>query len=106
MSPRFGELSLSPQTASVRVFNIPANPVSPPALKPSPPYARPRRLVTSAALSHLLAPAGPANGVRIRLSSNVEARALAVSCGYKHSSVKEQVRERLPGLPDTTDGAS
>lgn len=55
MPSRFGELSLSPQTASVRVFNIPANPVSPPALKPSPPYARPRRPVTSAVLSHLLA---------------------------------------------------
>ncbi len=57
-----------------------------------PPAARPRRPVTSAALSHPLAPAGRANGARIRLSSNVAVRALAVSCGYRHSPVKEQAR--------------
>ena len=57
-----------------------------------PPAARPRRAVTSAALSHLLAPAGRANGARIRLSSDVAARALAISCGYRHSPVKEQAR--------------
>jgi hypothetical protein len=39
-----------------------------------------------------LSPGRPANGTRIRLSSNVGARALAISCGYKHSPVKEQVR--------------
>ena len=51
--------------------------------------ARPRRCpVTSAALSHRLAPAGRANGARIRHSSDVAARALAVSCGYRHSPAK------------------
>ena len=41
-----------------------------------------------AALSHRLAPAGRANGARIRHSSDVAARALAVSCEYRHSPAK------------------
>ena len=41
-------------------------------------------------LSHLLAPVGRANDARIRISSNVAACALAISCGYRHSPVKEQ----------------
>jgi hypothetical protein len=88
---RPGSVTTSPKTVSVHVFNILASSASPAASKPPLPYARPRRSVTSAVLSHLLAPPAPANGTRIRLSSNVAARALAISCGYKHSPVKEQV---------------
>jgi len=89
------ELSISPKTASARVSSILAKArrlhpnQSPPTVRRD---ACPGRPVTSAALSHLLAPAGRANGARIRLSSDVAGRALAISCGYRHSPVKEQAR--------------
>ena len=53
------ELSIPPKTVSVHVVNILASSASPPTSKPPLSYARPRRSVTSAVLSHLLAPAGP-----------------------------------------------
>ena len=88
------ELSISPKIASVHVSNIWPSSASPPAPKPLPP---PAGCTSSAAsdlsgLSHLLAPVGRVNGARIRLSSDVAARALAISCGYRHSPVKEQAR--------------
>ena len=59
------ELSISPKTVSVHVFNIPASSAPPPhrSRRHRPPYACPRRSVTSAVLSHFLAPAGPANAL-------------------------------------------
>jgi len=59
------ELSISPKTVSVHVFNILASSASPPhrSRRRRPMYARPRRSVTSAVLSHFLAPAGPANAL-------------------------------------------
>ncbi len=89
------ELSISPKTASVHVSNILASLGVSARTEAAATVHRLHvldRPVTSAALSHLLAPAGRANGARIRLSSNVAARALAISCGYRHSPVKEQAR--------------
>ena len=82
MPSRFGELSLSPQTASVRVFNIPANPVSPPALKPPPPYARPP---TASDLS------GPKPSLSSRRARERRSNTAFVQCGGARLSRKLRI---------------
>ena len=88
------ELSISPKIASVHVSVIRAKLGVSTAPKPLPPSTGCTSSTASdlSGVSHLLAPVGRANGARIRLSSNVAACALAISCGYRHSPVKEQPR--------------
>jgi DNA-binding CsgD family transcriptional regulator len=85
-------LSISPKIASVHVSNILAKLGVSTAPKPLPPSTGCTSSTASdlSGLSHLLVAVGRANGARIRLSSDVAARALAISCGYRHSPVKEQ----------------
>jgi hypothetical protein len=88
------ELSISPKIAGVHVSNILAKL----GVSTRTEAASPSTGCTSSTasdlsgLSHLLAPVGRVNGARIRLSSDVAARALAISCGYRRSPVKEQAR--------------